>query len=1330
MVLLSASPSLLYGHVRLESTGNAGVEILFDAGELEEVLDEQGHWLGVRVPGFAPMLDDSLGLEVPVRTCLLGVPEGSHVTCKVSDANYYEVEGYDIENWREALDPRLADLPREPAEITLAGYLRRQRVASLRIAPLVYDEGSGNIVVYTRLRVSVDFGHSERPDPQTGATGVGRSAPGDDELFYQRAIVNYEQAKAWRRPWARTVTQGDYFSKASVWIKATVEATGIYCITGADLEGIGIDIDAIDGSSIRLYTGGGLPLKETLAEYNPAWMRLVPVKVDDGGDGIFDRSDCILFYGLSVSDWADFYGPGFDREAYNESFYSNYNYYWLTWGGSFSEPPRSMEVRDLLDCDGCSFYEPVSFRERVHVETNAFADFSISADDGWYWRLLNLGNEASFSAPTPDPDVGEPAVVKVRIADPHDAWARPPECPGDYYRAVVRLNDIAVQDTFWYAAITSKMVIDIYGKGALENGGQQMIGIYLPTGLAPPDEDETICDIKPYLAWFDVYYWRRFVSDGNRLFFLSPDTTCLAKYVVGEFTASPQYVLDVTDQFDVRELSGFEVTGGGTDFEVAFYDSARKGDVRRYAIVSSDGLLKPKELIQATISNIRYASGKPYCIVTHEDLLNAAVTMAGYHDGEIVTVQQIYDEFGWGVPDVTAVRDFLRWRYERGSLNWILFLGKATWDYKGYRRGENFPNYVPSYERRYLPFVKNPRGDPYNTDDWLVYLVPADGDSVAYFPTVSVSRLPAISPEDAAFLVEKSIEYISNPILDPWQNRVILVADDDQIPRGCEDGSSHTRDVELLSREFYPLVFEHRKIYLTEYPMEVGKLKPEARRDFVSALNEGALISNFAGHGDPNRLAQEEVFNPAAIELVHAGMRQSFFIAASCNVSKFNEPDLLSMAERLLARREGGTIGSLASTHLCLPGPNRLLNSNFVGALFDSQKKYPTIAISDAAAIAKALTAAVDRFQSYWRNNEMYAVFGDPALELAVPKMEIVFEGAAPDTVRRKQSYDLSAAVHDEGGLVTGFDGTTGIYAREADDTTGYQSCDPGNFMDYDLPGHTIFRGRTGVRDGIFDFSFFVASNAREGRRGSVRCFATDGLVSASGLLDSLNISGAAVADDDAGPEIDLYSNGRVVVSGDTLIVGDRVEVRLSDESGVAIKGKSDFIPSVSIAYDDVERVSLAESLYAVDGSYVQSVTVFVVPQLAGGVHKFSVAAFDNLNNLTTKDYDLVIGLAAAGAGNVVYVYPNPAHDRCYIVWEYENDRYVEIEATIYTLSGRKIWTGSTSGRGSFHWIEWDGADLVGDKVANGTYLVVVEAGTPSDASFSTSDKTAIVLAR
>jgi hypothetical protein len=275
-----------------------------------------------------------------------------------------------------------------------------------------------------------------------------------------------------------------------------------------------------------------------------------------------------------------------------------------------------------------------------------------------------------------------------------------------------------------------------------------------------------------------------------------------------------------------------------------------------------------------------------------------------------------------------------------------------------------------------------------------------------------------------------------------------------------------------------------------------------------------------------------------------------------------------------------------------------------------------------------------------------------------------------------------------------------------------------------------IFKGKSRVEDGRLEFDLFVSSAAREGDRGNIRCFVSDGMASGAGLLDSLAISGESIVDDVVGPEVSLEVGGVTLAGGDTLLVGQVIDVMLFDESGVAIKGKSDFIPAVSVVFDDGERMDLVDSLFAVDGDFTESRTRFEVPQLPGGEHMLSVTAFDNVANSTTEELEVTVEQGGGGAANVVYAYPNPANARCYIVWEYKNDDYVEIVATIYTLAGRKIWTGSAEGRGSQYQIEWDGTDFAGDRVANGTYLAVVEARAPYNPGFETKDTIVIALVR
>jgi hypothetical protein len=1327
-VVLAAVPARSgSSRVTVESASESGLEFVVDLGGIRDVFDADGKWIGARVPGFIELFEDSVGLHVPVSARCVAAPVGSHIICEVTDAIHYEIESYTLAELIDILGDRLGDIPRRAAEVTTDGLLGHQRVVGIRLAPLIYDERTGRLRIHRRFRVSVRFSGGDRLDAELGRRRLPESAA--SEVCYMNALLNYEQGKQWRTPLAEAERQDDYFSDAAAWIKVKVDTSGIFCITGSDLESIGVSISNIQSSSVRIYSGSGLPLRESLADHNPVWMTQMPIKVCDGGDGLFGRGDSILFYGLGERDWADLYDKSKRSDAYYKSFYSNYNCYWLTWGGTFAEPANRMETKTVPTCEGCPYYQPQSFLERLHMEVDLFDDFSIRAEDGWYWQPLRSDSPVWLTAHTPSPDAGRPAVIRVRVAD----WAVSDECEGYYYRMVLQLNNVTVQDTVWNHSRSFRNVMDVWGSGVPSGSGQQVVRIEAPSALPPPYTGQGVCK-KLDLAWYEVFYWRLFQDAGSGLFVSAPDTTANVRYEIDGFDTPALYAFEISDQFDIKELSGIEISAGAP-YSAAFFDTVRSGVGKHYALVAPQGMLKPAELVDSPVgsADIRYRPGAAYCVIAHEDLLQAAQAIAGFHAGrvvegeavtsEAVTTQQIYDEFGWGVPDATAIRDFLRWRYETGPLSWVLLLGDATWDYKGYVRSSGYPNYVSTYERRYVVRWK----EPYNTDDWLAYLEPSFQGSTARWPTVAISRLPASSPEEADELVARSIDYIQNPEIGPWQNRVILISDDDRTPSGC-DRIPHTRYAEELADDGYPAVMEQVKIYLHEYPRESTGLKPKAKYDFLDNLNKGALVTNFVGHGDEQRWCQEEVYNPAAKDLVNSGRRRTFLIAASCNVSRFDEPNKSSAGEDLLRRAEGGTIGSLASTHLCAAGANQALNLSCVQQLFQPGFKGRTVSIGDAVKVGKFETVTATLNDTYSRNNEMYALFGDPLLELATPRMEVVFT-SAPDTLERKGIYQLTASIYD-GSQPAGWpQGSAEIWLREAEDTSGYVDCNT-IFFDYEIEGSEIFRGRSPVSDGGADFGFFVASGAREGPRATVRCFATDGLSAASGLLDSVSMYGEGLSDDDIGPEIELVCQGSTVVPGDTLIVGSRVDLNLTDESGVAVKGKSEFIPAVSVAYDDIERVDLTDSVYAVEGDFSRSNVSFIVPQLATGVHTLSIAAFDNLNNLSTADYEVFIGTRAEGAARVVYVYPNPSHDVCYIIWDYENNEYVEVEATIYTISGRKIWTGSTSGQGSYHEIMWDGRDVVGDPVANGTYLVVVKAVSPLDPGFGTTDRVVLTIIR
>ena len=64
---------------------------------------------------------------------------------------------------------------------------------------------------------------------------------------------------------------------------------------------------------------------------------------------------------------------------------------------------------------------------------------------------------------------------------------------------------------------------------------------------------------------------------------------------------------------------------------------------------------------------------------------------------------------------------------------------------------------------------------------------------------------------------------------------------------------------------------------------------------------------------------------------------------------------------------------------------------------------------------------------------------------------------------------------------------------------------------------------------------------------------------------------------------------------------------------------------------------------------------------------------------------------------------------------------------TIFTLSGRKIWSAEGPARANDNAIAWDGRDADGDAVANGVYLYKLEVRTAEGRTLSRVERLARV---
>ena len=138
----------------------------------------------------------------------------------------------------------------------------------------------------------------------------------------------------------------------------------------------------------------------------------------------------------------------------------------------------------------------------------------------------------------------------------------------------------------------------------------------------------------------------------------------------------------------------------------------------------------------------------------------------------------------------------------------------------------------------------------YSTDDFFAKFGNGDGISLV------IGRIPSRTVTEANTVVDKVIRYDGGSVRDSWKLRIAYVG------RRLLDarrgvGTIHSDAAEALAEDHTPNIFEKKKIYLAEYPTEFsaqGRRKPGAFQAIIDNVNQGGLLLNFSGHGNPDSL--------------------------------------------------------------------------------------------------------------------------------------------------------------------------------------------------------------------------------------------------------------------------------------------------------------------------------------------------------------------------------------------------------------------------------------------------------------------------------------------
>src|SRR5262249_37197071 len=116
------------------------------------------------------------------------------------------------------------------------------------------------------------------------------------------------------------------------WYKIAVKDAGVYKIDVAFLSSLGINTSGLSSASVRLFGNGGEMLPEANSTLRLDDLTENAIMVVDGGDGVLNGGDYILFFSNGPDTWLK--DSVNRRFTHRKNLYSDKVYYYLLIGGT------------------------------------------------------------------------------------------------------------------------------------------------------------------------------------------------------------------------------------------------------------------------------------------------------------------------------------------------------------------------------------------------------------------------------------------------------------------------------------------------------------------------------------------------------------------------------------------------------------------------------------------------------------------------------------------------------------------------------------------------------------------------------------------------------------------------------------------------------------------------------------------------------------------------------------------------------------------------------------------------------------------------------------
>ncbi len=1095
------------------------------------------------------------------------------------------------------------------------------------------------------------------------------------------------------------------------WYKIAVTTSGVYKIDLTLLQQLGVNTSSLPSSNIRIFGNGGSILPENPAIRVTDDLQELPVAIEDGSDGVLNGSDRILFYAHGPSSWK--YDSSARIFKHQQNLYSRQAFYYILIGtGPKLISPASQpsgQAQSTTEFDDLWFRELDTFNLLSSGKTWLGEEFS-DAPGKTLSRQIQLPTQPSIAE--------GPSQLRTSLA------ARS-------FGNQAQFN-VSYGPSFFTVGVPA-VASGPYDQFARSSEGSMNFNSLPGTNLIRIDFTPGSANSQGWLDWIEARIRRKLeMRTDSAITFRDALNSAPGKILRYEITnaSNTMKVWEITQWNDPKQV---ELSINNT---AAFQADASQ--LREFIAFTPAQELKPVAIGRVANQDLHAADLVDYLLITHPTLVGQAERLAAFHSSlktKVVTTEAIFNEFSSGIPDPTAIRDFIKMYHDRAGNDttkqpkYLLLFGDGSFDYLG--RIASSINLVPVYE-------SDNSFDPlstYTSDDYFAFLDNTDfiGGTGTPLLDIGVGRIPASNEAQAKAIVDKIISYNSPSSLGPWRNEFTMVADD-------EDNNLHLEDAETIVSTAFQVnpEFNYEKVYLDLFQQETnagGANFPAANQLIRNRMLAGNLVWNYNGHGGYRRLAEEVILDQEIINSINNQNRLPLFITATCDVAPYDNPLLNSIGENLLLRERTGAIALMTTTRLVFAFSNRIMNQEYVKTLMsrNAAGEYPTLGYAVKNAKNRVYSGFGDLI-----NNRKFTLLGDPAMKIAFPEYSVVttkINGRDPtlsDTLKALDRYEFEGEVRDlNGSILPNFNGTVYPVVLEKPSEVRTLGNDPGSpSRQVSIQKNALFRGKAQVNNGKFRFSFVVPRDINyQFGKGKISYYADNGSRDANGAETQWIIGGTGTGNNDKeGPRIKAYLNDERFISGGLTNQQPILLLKLADSSGVNVLGTGLGHDLIAMVDNDPNQVFVLNEFYQSDiNSYQQGTVRYQLPKLPEGPHTLTIKAWDVMNNSNEMQLDFRIAEDSELRLEHVLNYPNPFTTNTSFWFDHNRPGdELKVHIQIFTVNGKLVKTIrntilSTGNRSNE--VQWDGKDDFGGKLGRGVYIYILKVATSDGKSATKIEK-------